>query len=440
MRFGKERKMRGRLLTILVILGIGILMVWWYLELRSHKAPSPPPVLPVEAPRAPELAPPPVREAVKIGAVIPLSGPEQTKGAEIKRALELALAKAEETLGLKIELLIEDDKGEASQTENLIRKQVLEENVLAVISGAVKEEVAAHTGVPDGWPVRAAGQLAQELSVPVILLNSSDEALLAESSYLFGLGLGPEDEAVAAARFAGSTLGLKYAGILVDIKDTRLRNAATTAREVFETHGGQVVSQVACVTGDEDFSGQIKRIKARGAQVLLLLAGADEGARVISQARKANLNIPIIATSRMRQPLHTGGPYGPQVTGLDRNVLGRCFITGYFGAGEQREALVSLQQSLGEVELTDTLALAYDAFSLVAQALKAAPVPTRENMVLALGAIENFPGVTGSLSFKETGAVMRDIAVMQIGGEVRSRFLPFLVTLEVQAPAEIELP
>jgi ABC-type branched-subunit amino acid transport system substrate-binding protein len=142
----------------------------------------------------------------------------------------------------------------------------------------------------------------------------------------------------------------------------------------------------------------------------------------------------------MRQPLHTGGPYGPQVTGLDRNVLGRCFITGYFGAGEQREALVSLQQSLGEVELTDTLALAYDAFSLVAQALKAAPVPTRENMVLALGAIENFPGVTGSLSFKETGAVMRDIAVMQIGGEVRSRFLPFLVTLEVQAPAEIELP
>jgi len=409
--------MKGRLLTVLVILGIGILGVWWYLEFKSRKAP-PPPALPIGAPKAPEPAPPLLPQVIKIGAVLPLTGASEVQGQKAKRGLELAAARAEQALGLKVELLIEDDKSDPSEAENLIRKQVLEENVLAVITGAEKEETAA-------------GHLAQELSVPIILLNNSDEALLAESSYLFGLGLAPEDEAAAAARFAVSTLGLKYAGVLVDIKDARLRNAATRAREAFETAGGEVRSQVACVSGDEDFSGQIKRIKARGAQVLFVLANADEGAKIIPLARKANLHIPIIATSRMM---------GPQMSGLGKEILGQCFITDYFGPEEEREAFVSLQQSLGEVELTDTLALAYDAFSLVVQALKAVSVPTRENLASGLAAIRDFPGATGNLSFKGTGAVMRDIAVMQIGGEIEARISPSSVPPEAPAPAEIELP
>jgi len=107
---------------------------------------------------------------------------------------------------------------------------------------------------------------------------------------------------------------------------------------------------------------------------------------------------------------------------------------------EKREAFVSLQESLGEAEVSDTVALAYDAFSLLAQALTQVPQPTRDTLVQALGAIKDFPGATGTLSFKGTGAIMRDIAVRQIGGEVRSRILPRFIPEEVPAPPEVESP
>ncbi len=406
--------MRKGVVVILVIVAVGILLAWWYLELKGRPAPSPPPVLPVEVPEAPPLA----RQVVKIGAVLPLSGAWETKGAEAKRGLELAAARAEAEYGLKVELLIEDDKSDPSETENLLRKLVMQDNVLALVTGAIKDEFASV-------------QLAQELGAAILLLKEGDEALLAGSSYLFGLGLVPEDEVAVLARFAIHSLGLKKGGLLVDVKDASLRGAATAAREAFETAGGEVVSQVACVSGDEDFSGQINRIKARGAEVLFALTAADEGAKIISQARLRGFYAPILVTSSMMRP---------DITGLDREVLGNCFITNYFSSGEKREAFVSLQESLGEEKVSDTLALAYDAFSLLAQALTQVPQPTRDTLAQTIGAIRDFPGATGTLSFKRTGAVMRDIAVVQIGGEVHSRIFPLTVPREVPVEAEIELP
>ncbi len=438
--------MRKGVVAILVVIGIGILLSWWYVELKRRPAPS---VLPVGVPEAPPPARLPARQVVKIGAVLPLSGAWEDEGQEAKKGLELAAARAEAEYGLKVELLIEDDKSDPSEAENLIRKQVIQQNVLAVITGAVKDEArAAH--------------LAQELGAAILLLKEGDEALLAGSSYLFGLGLGPEDEAIVLARFAIRSLGLKKGGMLVDVKDASLRAVATAAREDLETAGGEVVSQVACVCGDEDFSGQINRIKVRGAEVLFVLTAADEGAKIISQARQRGFYAPILVTCRMMRS---------DIIGLDRKVLGNCFITQYFSSGEKRQAFVSLQESLqgepsgralGEEKVSDTLALAYDAFSLLAQALTQVPQPTRDTLAQTIGAIRDFPGATGTLSFKRTGAVMRDIAVVQIGGashpalrpetqgrgkdaqhpkgEVQSRIFPSSVPEETPAPVEIELP
>jgi branched-chain amino acid transport system substrate-binding protein len=98
-------------------------------------------------------------EPLKIGLVIPLTGPFASTGKQLEAACRLYMQKNGDTVaGRKVELIVKDDTGVAPETtKRLAQELVVQEkvNVLAGFGLTPLARAAAPVATPRVWPTRA---------------------------------------------------------------------------------------------------------------------------------------------------------------------------------------------------------------------------------------------------------------------------------------------
>ena len=260
-----------------------------------------------------------------------------------------------------------------------------------------REKVVAIVGSSFSRNAIPSGEVAERAGIPMICPGSTHPRTTAARRYVFRVSFLDSYQGRMMARFAREDLGLETVAVLSDVADTYSRDMAAVFGETFEAAGGRVVAAESFTSGDTDFTPQLERIRDAGPEALFLPNFTDEIILQGRQARRLGLDAVFLGSDSWlalweAKPPELQGAFFALSWHRDVgrvNVETRSFVDRYL-------------QFFGR-EPDEIAAVTYDAFGLLFAAIGGASGADPGSIREALSQIEDFPGVTGPITYRGRG-------------------------------------
>jgi branched-chain amino acid transport system substrate-binding protein len=307
------------------------------------------------------------KEPVKIGLTAAVSGGSAASGEAIKRGLEIAIAdvnaKGGVLNGRPLQLIVRDDEGQPAKGVTIARELVEREKVAAVFGGLHTPVALAQVAV---W---------HELKTPYMGAWAAGTNITRNGqspNYVFRVSANDDDADKFLTRYATEVLQKGKPGLLLENTSWGQSNEAGLAKWLGQK-GIKAVGIEKFNWGDPDMSPQLLRLKNAGADHVVLVANAPEGAQVVKSRAKIGWEIPMVAHWGI-----SGGRFAELTGDLSDGV---AFLQTYSFFGKQNErgeaVLKALKDRYGVKGPDDVVAPvgtanAYDGLHLVALAMEQA--------------------------------------------------------------------
>ena len=334
----------------------------------------------------------------KVALLTTTSGAAAAYGESIKNGAELAVAQVNaDANNVKINLLVEDTKGDKNEAINAMNKVISKDKVVAVIGPMLSGEMMA------------AGPIANKNKVVALGTSTTAEGITDIGEYIFRNAV-PESLAVdAAIRQAHKVLGYKTAAIMYSNNNDQMVSVNNTAKKALESEGVQIVATETFADKDTDFSAQLTKIQQAKPDIIIVASLYQEGALIMKKMRELGMNQPVVGSNGFNSPafIKNAG------AAADGAIVGTPWFP---NKDEQkvRDFRKAYVEKYGH-EPDQFAAQAYDAVFLYEAALKAAGSTTdREKFRNALKGITDFVGVTGKFQFNEKRDPSMEVQVLQI--------------------------
>jgi len=304
---------------------------------------------------------------VKIGLSAAVSGGSAASGEAIKRGLTIAIdeinARGGVLGGRKLELVVRDDEGNPSKGVTIARELVEREKVAAVFGGLHTTVALAQVPV---W---------HELTTPYMGAWAAGTNITRNGrtpNYVFRVSASDDYVDRFLVRYATERLRKGKPGLLLENTAWGQSNEAGLTKWLGEK-GVKAVGVEKFNWNDPDMSPQLLRLKGAGADLVMLVANAPEGAQVVKSRAKVGWEVPILSHWGI-----SGGRFAELTGELSDGVV---FIQTYSFFGRQNErgqyVLRQLREKFGvkgpeEVTAPVGTANAYDGLHLVALAIEQA--------------------------------------------------------------------
>lgn len=185
-------------------------------------------------------------EALKVGAILPLTGDLAQVGLELRRGLEIATKES----GDEIELIIEDDNSfNKSSAVNAVHKLIKVDKVDVILIAAVNT-------------VSAVDPILKDNDIPSLIIWDSNRKILNFKSNVFGFGFSTEYAGQEMANFAFADLNSKSVAI-VSVQDEWSEIISSAFKEQFKLLGGRIVSKNEISLTEVDLRTIASRIVAK---------------------------------------------------------------------------------------------------------------------------------------------------------------------------------
>jgi branched-chain amino acid transport system substrate-binding protein len=334
---------------------------------------------------------------IKVGVNLALSGNLAPYGKATLDGIRLKIDEINAGGGIggnKIILIIEDNKGDQTESKNAYKKLAGSDRVVTVIGPVTSTNAMA---------VR---RDAAELKVPVISPTATNDKVTLRNPYMFRTCFNDSFQGKIAANFAINEKGYKTAAILVDMNSDYSKGLSESFRKAFEAAGGKIITQEGYQQKDTEFGAQLKKIKESVAQTIFVPGYPPEVPLIIKQAKVIGLDARLCGAD--------GWDSESVINGSGNNIEG-CFIVGAFSREDKRNAVKTFVTSF-EKKYDDKpgtfAALGYDSVSMLAEALKKGTSP--EAVKDGLHAIKDFEAVTGKMTVTPDGNVEKNAVILEI--------------------------
>ena len=334
----------------------------------------------------------------KVALLTTTSGAAAAYGESIKNGAELAVAQINaDANNVKINLLVEDTKGDKNEAINAMNKVISKDKVVAVIGPMLSGEMMA------------AGPIANKNKVVALGTSTTAEGITDIGDYIFRNAV-PESIAVdAAIRQAHKVLGYKTAAIMYSNNNDQMVSVNNTAKKALESEGVQIVATETFADKDTDFSAQLTKIQQAKPDIIIVASLYQEGALIMKKMRELGMNQPVVGSNGFNSPAF--------IKNAGASADGAIVGTPWFPNKDDqkvRDFRKAYVEKYGH-EPDQFAAQAYDAVFLYEAALKAAGSTTdREKFRNALKGITDFIGVTGKFQFNEKRDPSMEVQVLQI--------------------------
>ena len=218
----------------------------------------------------------PGAEGIQLGFFGALTGPTATFALSGKNGSALAAEELNASggvLGKRLEFVVEDDRGEASEAASAVSKLITRDHVVALIG----ENASSRT--------LAAAPIAQSYGVPIITSSSTNVEVTKKGDYVFRVCFIDSYQGGVLSSFAFRTLNARTAALLVDARNDYSVGLAEAFRQGFEKVGGRVVGELKYAEGDSDFSAQLTAIRPDQPDVLFIPGYYTDAGLIARQAR-----------------------------------------------------------------------------------------------------------------------------------------------------------
>jgi branched-chain amino acid transport system substrate-binding protein len=185
------------------------------------------------------------------------------------------------------------------------------------------------------------------------------------------------------------------------MRDRYGRSLANAFEETFTSEGGLVVDRQSYDASDSNNPRQLGQLvhdwKQRDLQAIFIAGEALQASLVMAEAKTRGLNVAVLGGDALGTPeLFGAGPDAAE---------GATLVSVFHPDDprpEVRQFVGAFKKRFGR-EPDTAAALAYDSLHLLAAAMAQAPSTAPVDIARALHAISGWRGVTGTLSFSETG-------------------------------------
>jgi len=301
---------------------------------------------------------------VKVALVAATSGGSALSGEAIKRGLTIAIdeinAKGGVLGGSKIELVIRDEEGNPSKGVTAARDVIEREKAVAVFGGL-------HS--PVGLAMLP---VFHELKVPYVGTWAAATNITRNGrtpNFMFRVSANDDIVDHFLAKHVVEKLGKKKPGVILENTPWGASNQEGLTKW-FGKLGAQPTGFEKFNWNDPDMSPQLLRLKNSGADAIVMVANAPEGAQVVKSRVKIGWDVPTVSHWGI-----SGGRFSELTGELSESVV---FIQTYSFFGKQSDVgervIAALKAKYGLKGPEDILAPvgtanAYDAMHLVALAI-----------------------------------------------------------------------
>ncbi len=209
-------------------------------------------------------------DPVRIGLILPLTGPFASTGRQVESAVKLYMAKKGDTVaGQKIELLVRDDTSTPDTTKRLAQ-ELISRDKASFIAGFGLTPLALATA-----PV------ATEAKVPMIVMCAATDIIPKKSPFIVRSGFTVPQITWPIADW-GARQGIKKVVTLVTDYAPGL-NCEDVFVKHFKEKGGTVLESLRAPLRNPDYAPFLQRAKDQKPDALFLFVPSGEGAAVMKQ-------------------------------------------------------------------------------------------------------------------------------------------------------------
>ena len=232
------------------------------------------------------------QETIKIGVTQPLTGAFAASGNYVAQGAKIAedeINKAGGVLGKKLQLIIEDNKSNPTEAVSTVEKLIQKDKV-PVLIGAWSSTLTL-----------AAMPKLEEYQVPMIVETSSSGKITTSGNpYIFRISPTSAMEAKAFQPLVAKS-GIKKADFLYTNNDFGIGSAEEYSK-MLKANGVTIGVTETMDPKATDFSAQLAKIKASGADTLFVTTAVEQLTIILKQAKEQQLTARIISCGGSNSP------------------------------------------------------------------------------------------------------------------------------------------
>ena len=340
-------------------------------------------------------------DEVVIGLSAPLTGDQAYIGIGVLQGAQMAVEDANIKGAVfgntKIRLEPLDDQHNPTQAVLVANKLVADPDVMGVM------------GHFNSSCTKAASSIYHEARVVQISPASTNPEISRQGFDTFFRVCATDDvQAPTAAVFAFSKLNKKKI-VIIDDQTTYGKGLADEFEKKFKLLGGVVLKRSGITQGEKDFTPLLTKIKSIEPEIIFYGGVYPELALLIKQAKKVGLTVPWmggdgifdVTLIKLATPENSEGTYATML-GVDPHSV-----------PEAQDFVKRYEARYGEIGSFS--AYAYDATSVIIEAIKRAGKKDREAVLAEVKNIKDFPGILGKINFDANGdAIGKSVGIFKI--------------------------
>lgn len=335
-------------------------------------------------------------EPVIIALVNSLTGEAASTGIYVQRGVELAVSEWNSRGGINgraIQLVTEDDTGQAAGAVNGFKKVTQQQKPLAVLLPNYSNMVMAVL------------PYLSDAKVPCLTGATNPKITSGDKNWIFRFRTSDAMMGKLLAEYA-----LKISNKVAIIHDTNEfgTGGMESLKAAFATANVTPLANEGYNTGDKDFTAQLLRIKASGAKVLCGWGHPLEDGLIMKQIKDIGIDIQLVGAA----------PYGqPVALDLAKDAAeGLAYVQEYcaFDPDPRVQEFAKKYNNKYNQVSEFNAACYYDAINMVLDTIQRYNVTNALGMRDALEKVSNFQGVTGIIGFDSNHEGFRKAVIVKV--------------------------
>lgn len=339
------------------------------------------------------------QKEIIIGVVGPMTRSAPQAGHNMRDAVALGIDeinKSGKLPGINLKMVVVDDEGNPTKSINGNIRLVHKEKAIVVI-GAVHSSCTL-----------ANMRVTQEAGIPQITPISTSPAITQKGNkWIFRTAATDAIQAENIIRIALEKLGKKRLAVIHPLSDYGI-DATKALVDISTKLGYPPVAVESFNVEDKDFSSQLLKIKEKNPDTLIIWSLYEPAALIAKQVAQMGLKV---------QLMGGGGLTNRKYVELGGEATNGTIMCQTYHPSSQEPHIANFTKKFKEKygrNPDPNAAQSYDAIMIVAAALEKAGVDDKSKIRDAIASTLNFNGVTGIISFDDTGDAPREMKVIQI--------------------------
>ena len=334
---------------------------------------------------------------VDIGWIGPLTGDAAPYGIAIKRGTDLAISEINSDSSLtKLNIIYEDDRANVREGINAFNKLVTVNKPPVIIQAAASSVMLAN--IPK----------AEKEKVVYISPSCSHIDIKEGGDYIFRIWPSDSDQAKFAAEYIFSELNYSKAAI-ININNDFGVSLGNEFKASFTSLGGSIVREESFNIEDVDMRIQLNRVLNSDADIIFIASHVKETQLILRQAKELGIELPFFADA---------AAYSNEIANADPSITKNLFVVNLSWNPASEDGKISAFSDKYQNRFNEQpdiyAAAGYDLIYVLSDVINSVDNITSENVKNALYEINNYNGLTGSISFDEFGEVSKTYNVYRV--------------------------